>query len=182
MIRTKRLLMRPMEEEDRAWFVAQAASPVIMARLGGPQDPAFASTRFDHLRGCQATHGFSFWLMVLRDGGERVGICGLKLFDAPAAPALAGALEMGWRLEPPFWGQGYAREAASATLDHAFGPARGERVYAITNARNTASWGLMERLGMNRRRELDFLDPRYPPDDNPTIVYDIRAAQWPKSA
>ncbi|MBV9900552.1 MAG: GNAT family N-acetyltransferase, partial [Alphaproteobacteria bacterium] len=51
-----------------------------------------------------------------------------------------------------------------------------ERVVAITFAGNKASWGLMERIGMARRPELDYDDARFP-ELNPTIVYDIRPGE-----
>jgi hypothetical protein len=37
----------------------------------------------------------------------------------------------------------------------------------------------MERLGMTRRPDLDFIDPRFGPELNPTIVYRIDAGDWP---
>jgi RimJ/RimL family protein N-acetyltransferase len=43
---------------------------------------------------------------------------------------------------------------------------------------NRASWGLMERLGMVRRADLDFIDPAHGPDLNPTIVYVTERDQW----
>jgi hypothetical protein len=36
----------------------------------------------------------------------------------------------------------------------------------------------MERLGMVRRADLDYPDPDYPPEDNPTMVYHLDAADW----
>lgn len=36
----------------------------------------------------------------------------------------------------------------------------------------------MEKLGMQRRSDLDFCDPAYPPQDNPTIIYSIAAEEW----
>ena len=52
------------------------------------------------------------------------------------------------------------------------------QVYAQTSERNAASWGLMERLGMKRRADLDYPDPEYPPEDNPTMVYAITRDEW----
>ena len=52
-----------------------------------------------------------------------------------------------------------------------------ERVVAVTYKENEPSWGLMERLGMKRRAELDFDDPRFP-ELNPTIVYTIAREEW----
>jgi len=178
MIETGRLVLRPMVEDDRPWFLGQTRDAEVMALLGGVQPPELANAKFDYMRGLFAQHGFTFWLMVTKSGGDRIGICGLKTFDSPGAPQLAGALEIGWRLNVPWWGKGYAREAAVASLDHAFGAIGGTLVYSITSDRNVASWGLMERLGMTRRRDLDFVDPRFAPEDNPTIVYSIEADIW----
>jgi len=37
----------------------------------------------------------------------------------------------------------------------------------------------MKRLGMSRRADLDFHDPRFDPDTNPWIVWSIEASDWP---
>ena len=51
---------------------------------------------------------------------------------------------------------------------------------ALTVAGNEASRGLMERLGMERRQDLDF-DSGSPwaAELNPVIVYSIGAKDWP---
>jgi RimJ/RimL family protein N-acetyltransferase len=36
----------------------------------------------------------------------------------------------------------------------------------------------MEKLGMARRKDLDFDDPAYPPEDRTTILYSITREQW----
>ena len=50
---------------------------------------------------------------------------------------------------------------------------------AMTVPDNRASWGLMQRLGMARREELDFTDERFGPELNPSIIYWMEAANWP---
>ena len=100
-----------------------------------------------------------------------LGFCGIKIADTPGSP-IEGVHEVGWRLREDVWGQGYAKEAAIASLDFAFEALGAPRVVAITFAPNAASWGLMERIGMTRRPECDYDDPRFPAL-NPTIVYDI---------
>ena len=81
------------------------------------------------------------------------------------------------RLREDAWGQGYAREAATATLDFAFDRLDAERVVAVTYQQNEASWGLMLRLGMRRRDDLGYDDPRFP-ELNPTVVYEIQREEW----
>ena len=39
----------------------------------------------------------------------------------------------------------------------------------------------MKRLGMTRREELDFIDERFGPELNPSIVYWMEAADWPQA-
>ena len=71
-------------------------------------------------------------------------------------------------------GHGYAREAAEATLNAAFAHFAAPQVIALTVAGNTASWGLMERLGMRRRPDLDFDSADWDPDEGRVIVYSLK--------
>jgi RimJ/RimL family protein N-acetyltransferase len=91
-------------------------------------------------------------------------------------------MEVGWRLREDVWGQGYAREAAAASLDLAFGRFGAEEVIALTVERNTASWGLMVRLGMERRADLDFASPDFDPEDPVIIAYSITREAWQGAA
>ncbi len=110
-----------------------------------------------------------------------LGFCGIKRVNSPGAGELTDSHEIGWRLRPEAWGQGIAKEAAIASLDLAFGRFDAPLVIALTVAGNRASWGLMERLGMTRRADLDFIDERFGPELNPSIVYRIDAAGWPEA-
>jgi len=62
-------------------------------------------------------------------------------------------------------GQGYAREAAVASLAWAWANLPVPAIMAITNLANTRSWGLMERLGMTRYPDEDFDHPEVPEGD-----------------
>ena len=94
---------------------------------------------------------------------------------------MPGAMEIGWRLREAAWGQGVAKEAAIASMDLAFKRFAADEVVALTVIGNSASWGLMERLGMQRRRDLDYDDRRFAigSEFRPHIVYSMAAADWP---
>ncbi|HCY03402.1 MAG TPA: GNAT family N-acetyltransferase, partial [Erythrobacter sp.] len=49
---------------------------------------------------------------------------------------------------------------------------------ALTSHANAGSWKLMQKLGMVRREDLDFADPAFPAEDNPTIQYSLTQEQW----
>ena len=50
--------------------------------------------------------------------------------------------------------------------------------HTLIVARNEASWGLMRRLGMQRREDLDFANAEFDPEDPTVIVYSITPDAW----
>ena len=177
---TERLRLRTWDESDRLRFYEIMNTPAVMRWLGGAQTVEEWSAGYERLRGYQRDFGFTFWIVERKEDDEILGFCGLKRANAPGADAIAGEIEIGWRLREDAWGQGYAREAAVASLNFAFDKIGAPRVVAVTAAGNAPSQGLMIRLGMTRREEFDFIDQRFPAgsDVNPQVVFVIDAAQW----
>ena len=175
MIETDRLTLRDWTEADVAPFLLHTNSPAVMRWLGGVKSEAEQREGIARIMRWQEERRFTFWVMERKADAALLGFCGLKIADTPGSP-IAGLFEIGWRLREDAWGRGYAKEAAIASLDFAFGELGAERVVAITFPGNEPSWGLMERLGMTRRPELDYDDARFP-GLNPTIVYDIRPGE-----
>ena len=157
MIETERLLIRPWEERDRAPYAAIKADPLVMATLGPVQSRAQSDATLDRWIARVGEWGHSFRAVERRADGVLLGWCGLAY--PPDDTPVAGEREIGWGLGSAHWGRGYAREAAAATLGWAWANTDSERVVAITTPGNTASWGLMERLGMTRLAEGDFDHP-----------------------
>ena len=180
---TDRLLLRTWDAEDEGRFYNVMNTPAVMRWLGGMQSPQEWSTGFQRLLGYQRDFGFTFWIVERRSDGEILGFCGLKRANAPGGDEIIGEVEVGWRLREDAWGQGYAKEAAIASLDLAFDQFQSPRVVAVTSTNNAASQGLMIRLGMVRREDWDFVDQRFPADSevNPQIVFAIEAADWPRA-
>lgn len=179
MTETDRLILRTWDDGDSDRFYAAMNTPAVMRHLGGVQDRAAWDAAKTRLDGYQRDFGHSFWIVERKADGELLGFCGLKRVNAEGAGALTGQFEIGWRLRESAWGQGYAKEAAVASLDLAFGQFGAPHVVALTVPRNVESQGLMKRLGMTRRDDLDFIDPRFGPEMNPTVVYRIDASDWP---
>jgi RimJ/RimL family protein N-acetyltransferase len=177
--RTERLILRTWDNGDSDRFYEVMNTPAVMRHLGGVQDRATWEAAKERLDGYQRDFGHTFWIVERIADGEILGFCGLKRVNAENAGSTTGNVEIGWRLRESAWGQGIAKEAAIASLDLAFGRFAAPHVVALTVAGNEGSWGLMERLGMTRREDLDFDDPRFGPELNPTIVYRIAADDWP---
>jgi RimJ/RimL family protein N-acetyltransferase len=173
-VETARLRLRDWREEDIEPFIRHTNTSAVMRWLGGVRDDLPELIRERMMR-WQRERGFTFWIVERKADGAVLGFCGLKIADQAGSP-VEGMFEVGWRLREDVWGQGYAKEAAIASIDFAFDRLGADRVIAITFQQNESSWGLMKRIGMTRRVELDYDDPRFP-DLNPTIVYDIRPGE-----
>jgi RimJ/RimL family protein N-acetyltransferase len=180
---TDRLCLRTWDAEDEQRFYDIMNKERVMRWLGGRQTAEEWRAAFQRLTDYQRDFGHTFWIVERKSDGEILGFCGLKRINAPGAGDMTGEFEIGWRLREEAWGQGFAKEAAIASLDLAFDRFGAPHVIALTVPGNEASQGLMKRLGMTRREDLDYVDTRFehPGDLNPSIVYRIDAADWPRA-
>jgi [ribosomal protein S5]-alanine N-acetyltransferase len=86
--------------------------------------------------------------VTLRDSGDLVGAMGLSVDDENDNG------ELGYWIGVPYWGRGYATEAAKALLAYGFGKLNLHRIYACHLAPNVASGRVMQKLGMVREGTL----------------------------
>ncbi|MCB2067680.1 MAG: GNAT family N-acetyltransferase [Erythrobacter sp.] len=179
-VETERLVLRDWRAEDWAAFWQHTNTQAVMRWLGGVADDSMRAQVQARLEGYQRDHGHTFWVVERKADGELLGFCGLKRSNQAGGPQ--GMMEVGWRLREDAWGHGYAKEAAVASLSVAFDRFPVDEVIALTVPRNVASWGLMLRLGMQRREDLDFSCPDFDPEDPTIIVYSLSRAQWQQQA
>ncbi len=173
--RTQRLLMRSWRNGDAEQFERHLNVPPVADMVGGVQSREELAAGIDRIAACEAENGFCFWALERLTDRAFLGFCGLKRLTADGAPdQIRQRPEIGWRLRADAWGQGYAREAAGAALDLAFGRFELDDVYAITLIHNARSWGLMRRLGMIARPELDFDMPIH----GRHVTYRIGSDEW----
>jgi len=168
-LRTPRLLLREWRDDDAGPFLAMSAEPDLSVHL-----PAGDEAWMGRVRAHWAAHRFGQFVVELPGEASLIGVIGLmRLSDDYAC---APGVHVAWRLARPYWGRGYAVEAARAALDDGFGRLHLDEIVALTVLANRRSWGVMERLGMSRDPADDFDHPRYP-DGHPRrrhILYRIR--------
>lgn len=177
---TPRLTLRDWRAADWAAFWDATNTPAVMRWLGGVQDAAGRGAGQARIEAYRADHGHTFWVVERREDGALLGFCGLKRSNQAGGPQ--GMMEVGWRLREEAWGQGYAKEAATASLALAFDRFGAGEVIALTVQGNTGSWGLMLRLGMERREDLDFDNTDFDPENPLIIAYSITRDQWHAAA
>lgn len=169
---TERLILRTINEGDAALQDRFLNTIAVMEHLGGVKEPHEIEAKHAKAMQMYAREGFSFLMLIEKATGDLVGHAGIKRVDHPHAPN-PGNHEIGWLIREDRWRRGYAYEAMRAIIKWAFG-ARVDApfVVAITNPPNTGSWKLMEKLGMERREDLDF------EDEAKLIQYSLTREQW----
>ena len=163
MIQTERLILRGWRDDDAALHHAMCADPAVMAYLGPAPSLTETAAVVARQKAMFADYGACFWALERRDTGAFIGWCGIK--PGPVGTPIDGKPEIGWSLVQTQWGQGYAREAAEASLAWGWREMDLPTVWAITVPANAASRALMERLGMTRVVDGDFDHPKLAEDD-----------------
>jgi RimJ/RimL family protein N-acetyltransferase len=171
MIETERLILRGWRDSDVDPFNVMCRDPEVMRYLGPLASCEESAAAIARQKGYLDSRGYCFWALERSDNGAFLGFCGLKP-GAPGTP-IEQDIEIGWRLGRDHWGKGYAREAAQASLAWGWANTEAPLISAITVPGNTASWGLMERLGMTRVAGGEFDHPLAAPALNPHILYRI---------
>ena len=104
------------------------------------------------------TRGFSSWGLVERASGSLIGDVGFGIFEP------TGDVELGYTLAWPYWGHGYATEAAGACLDAGLAQLSAKRIIAVVDAANESSLRVAQRIGMRR---VDLIDAH----GRPNVVF-----------
>lgn len=176
MLHTPRLFLRRWEPRDRAPFAALNADPEVMRHFPATLDAAASDAMIARLDESWANEGIGFAVAERRSDGAFLGMIGLSRMRMPEiGPPHDGALEVGWRLARPFWGHGYATEAALAWIDYGFRELCEPEIVSITVPENIASQAVMRRLGMRPDPARSFEHPRIPEGHplRPHVLYHL---------
>ena len=141
-IHTERLYLRPILQSDFEDLCRLDGDPEVRSFFPeGALSVSQVQQELDrHLLSWQAK-GFGLFTMIERATQTFVGRCGF-------AQLHNGAIEMGYLLLPTYWGQGYATEAALATLQWGFEHLPTDRVVGFAPILHLASLRVLEKCGM----------------------------------
>lgn len=148
---TPRLTLRQLIAEDAGELYILNSDPEVLRYTG---DAPFASV--DEAREF-IRHYDQYTLyrrgrlgMFLKETGAFIGWCGLKYHPQ------TGETELGFRLKRAYWNQGYATEAALASLHYGFNELQLSTIMGRVIKENTASIRVLEKIGMQYWKDFDF--------------------------
>ena len=151
LLSTTRLQLRAFQLADANGFFLLNNDPLVLRHTGDVPfvDEAAAAdfiSRYDHYQ----NYGYGRWAIILRATGQFIGFCGLKYHPDQHF------VDLGFRLQRQYWGQGLATEAARACLDYAFKDLRLNRIVGRVQRGNQASSRVLEKIGMKLVNSFDF--------------------------
>jgi RimJ/RimL family protein N-acetyltransferase len=143
ILRTGRLVMRPVAYGDMADLVALKGDPRVYAiMLGGVRSPLQCAEDLAEDIAFWGAHGVGMW--AVRDAGTEAFLGQVGFHGRP--DGLGVALRFAFVMAAQ--GRGYASEAAGAALRFAHERAGLERVIAVARATNFASRQVLGAIGM----------------------------------
>jgi len=175
-LNSERLILRPWRDEDLDPLFAINGDPESMRYFAATLNRAESDAWAARMRAHFAEHGWGLWVVEEAATGDFVGVVGLMTI--PWQASFTPAVEIGWRIAPGLRRLGYAEEAARAALAYGFGTLGLASIVAFTVPGNTASWKLMEKLGMTAAGE--FEHPRLPEGHHYRrhLLYRLDQAGW----
>jgi len=149
---TARLKLRPFVQSDseRWWELLKEPGVLRYFPNSAPVTKEGAEKIVAHMMDHWQRHGYGPWAVEPAGGGALMGRCGLLYL------AETDSVEVDYILGRDYWGQGFATEAACASVDYAFEVLHAGHVTGIVHRENLASQRVLEKLGMKRLRAAQF--------------------------
>ena len=166
-LRTERLVLRMLREDDLDEYAAMTADPEVTRYLGNGDtlSRADAWRQVAMILGHWRLRGYGLWAAEEAATGRLVGRIGFLY------PEGWPDFELGWTLAREFWGRGYATEGARAALEYGFTELGRDRVISLIRPANAPSVRVAERLGEKLEGTVDLLGSE-------ALVYAVTREDW----
>ena len=166
MLQTPRLLLRSFGDDDLDRMSELFADQDFMRFSLGVYSREQTAGFLNKVRARDRDGLPSQFGVIFREHNRLIGYCG---FFSQIVDEIED-LEIGYRIDPAYWGRGIATEAVRAVRDHAFEDLHLARVMSLIHPDNAASRRVGEKNGMTPEKETVFRG-------FPTIVFSLRATQ-----
>ena len=148
-----RLIVRQFELTDVSFIIELLNDETFIKNIVDKQVRTEEDAR-DYLRNgpmmSYEQFGFGLYMLELKGCKTPIGMCGLLKRDN------LEYADLGFSLLPPFYLQGYAKEASLAVLNEARDNYRLAKVSAVTALGNIGSNHLLKSLGFSFKKRIEF--------------------------
>src|SRR5205085_6843055 len=127
------LMLRGWSEADLDEYAAMMGDEEVTRFVGGVMTRATAWRGLAGMIGHWSLRRFGPWAVEHKSDGKLVGRIGLSY------PEGWPGVEVIWTLAKPYWGHGYATEAAAASLQYGFERLKAAKLISLINPVNHRS-------------------------------------------
>ncbi|WP_430408990.1 GNAT family N-acetyltransferase [Kordia sp.] len=152
---TERLMLREFTQKDAAFVLQLVNSPSWLKFIGDRNITTIeVATQYikNNLMLSYEINYFGLWLVSLKDTGIPIGMCGLVNRD------YLENIDIGFALLPKYERKGYMYEATKATMNYGKKVIGIDKIVAITDTKNVASIGLLNKIGLQFEKKLQLSD------------------------
>ncbi|EHK22271.1 uncharacterized protein TRIVIDRAFT_29064 [Trichoderma virens Gv29-8] len=181
-LQTSRLQLNPLAEHNRDNIIALDSDPQVVKYVHNGRPLTQEEAIQDHqerLSACKQVPGLGYWAAYL--GDVFIGWGALSPIQSNDGTFPATKAELGYRISPRFWRQGYAKEIGRELLRYGFDELGLMEAVGQTMAVNEASRATMKACGMRHVRTFytEFEDP-IPGTEEGEVEYIIIREEWLK--
>jgi len=162
---TERLRLREFSKDDAPFLLELLNTPQWIKFIGDRNVRTLDAAReyaANRLMSSYHRFGFGLYMVELKDTSTPIGMCGLVRREA------LDDVDLGFAFLPQYTGHGYAREAGTATMDLARKKVKSKRLVAITMVDNSSSINLLQKLGFNFEKTVNF-----PGEEQTLMMYSV---------
>lgn len=177
-LETDRLILREMTLGDLEFYFRHFNNDEIVEGCCFPGPKSVEAAKEELERYCikpfKEKRGIR-WGIVRKGSKELIGTCGYYDWNKTVRRA-----EIGYDLDPAYWGQGIMSEALRAMLDYGFEKMELNRVQAIIDSKNIRSIELVQRLGFKKEgvlRQNSYFNEQFRDD----VIFSLLKLEWTES-
>lgn len=143
VLTTDRFLLHEIIADDQAFIFEGLSHPRVIPYYGiSYQTFDAAQAQMDFYRDMQVNETGTWWKIVKRETGERVGAIGFNNYNKQHSRT-----EIGYWLLPQYWKNGIIQEVLPVMIDFILHKKKIHRIEALVETGNTASENVLKRLG-----------------------------------
>lgn len=158
---SQRLGFRNWQESDTSKMISISANEKVMEFFPYVARPDQTIDFIDRMKAMCDEKSYCYFAVDELETGNFIGFIGLcdQVYDVEFSPCT----DIGWRLDPQFWGKGYATEGARACLDYGLDTLKIDEIVSTAPLVNAKSIRVMEKIGM--KKHINFVHPRISDDE-----------------
>jgi ribosomal-protein-alanine N-acetyltransferase len=157
IIETEQLVLKPIAEKNFQRLFEMYSNPNVMKYIydGKIFSEELAKEKVADFDAHWHQHGFGMWMIYLKSSEKAIGYAGFRYFE-DERDQFKNQIELGYIIDEPYWGKGYAKECIKACVDAGINRYHFQCVVATILPENISSINVATHAGLSYAFDADF--------------------------